>query len=222
MSGKLFIKTHGCQMNEYDSAKMADVLGAAHGLELTRERGRSRRHPDQHLLDPRKGAGKSLQPARSLEGAETGEHRPSSSASAAAWRARKAKRSSSARRMSISCSVRRRCIGLPEMIEARRATGKPQVDISFPGNRKVRSPARAARRRSDRVRLDHGRLLEVLHVLRRALHARRGNQPAVRRRRRRDRDARRAGRARNHAARPERQCVSRADARRHRSRILAC
>ena len=27
MSGKLYIKTHGCQMNEYDSAKMADVLG---------------------------------------------------------------------------------------------------------------------------------------------------------------------------------------------------
>ncbi|MDE2086144.1 MAG: tRNA (N6-isopentenyl adenosine(37)-C2)-methylthiotransferase MiaB, partial [Xanthomonadaceae bacterium] len=35
MSGKLFIKTHGCQMNEYDSAKMADVLKASHGLELT-------------------------------------------------------------------------------------------------------------------------------------------------------------------------------------------
>ena len=35
MSGKLFIKTHGCQMNAYDSAKMADVLGAAHGLTLT-------------------------------------------------------------------------------------------------------------------------------------------------------------------------------------------
>ena len=35
MAGKLFIKTHGCQMNEYDSSKMADVLGAAHGLELT-------------------------------------------------------------------------------------------------------------------------------------------------------------------------------------------
>jgi len=33
--GKLFIKTHGCQMNEYDSAKMADVLAAAEGLELT-------------------------------------------------------------------------------------------------------------------------------------------------------------------------------------------
>jgi tRNA-2-methylthio-N6-dimethylallyladenosine synthase len=35
MTGKLYIKTHGCQMNEYDSAKMADVLAASHGLELT-------------------------------------------------------------------------------------------------------------------------------------------------------------------------------------------
>jgi tRNA-2-methylthio-N6-dimethylallyladenosine synthase len=37
MSGKLFIKTHGCQMNEYDSAKMADVLQASHGMELTQD-----------------------------------------------------------------------------------------------------------------------------------------------------------------------------------------
>lgn len=35
MKGKLFIKTHGCQMNEYDSAKMRDVLMASHGLEIT-------------------------------------------------------------------------------------------------------------------------------------------------------------------------------------------
>lgn len=35
MAGKLYIKTHGCQMNEYDSDKMADVLAASHGLELT-------------------------------------------------------------------------------------------------------------------------------------------------------------------------------------------
>ena len=35
MSGKLYIKTHGCQMNEYDSARMADVLAASHGLTLT-------------------------------------------------------------------------------------------------------------------------------------------------------------------------------------------
>ena len=36
MAGKVFIKTHGCQMNEYDSAKMLDVLAAAHGLQLAR------------------------------------------------------------------------------------------------------------------------------------------------------------------------------------------
>ena len=35
MAKKVFIKTFGCQMNEYDSDKMADVLGAAQGYEKT-------------------------------------------------------------------------------------------------------------------------------------------------------------------------------------------
>jgi len=35
MSRKVFIKTFGCQMNEYDSDKMVDVLGAAQGYEQT-------------------------------------------------------------------------------------------------------------------------------------------------------------------------------------------
>ena len=37
MPGKLYIKTFGCQMNEYDSARMADVLRQSHNLELTDE-----------------------------------------------------------------------------------------------------------------------------------------------------------------------------------------
>ena len=37
MSKKLLIKTWGCQMNEYDSSKMADLLHAANGYELTEE-----------------------------------------------------------------------------------------------------------------------------------------------------------------------------------------
>ena len=35
MARKLYIKTMGCQMNEYDSDKMADVLRESHGYELT-------------------------------------------------------------------------------------------------------------------------------------------------------------------------------------------
>ena len=37
MTKKLFIKTHGCQMNEYDSSRMADLLGDSHGYELTQD-----------------------------------------------------------------------------------------------------------------------------------------------------------------------------------------
>jgi tRNA-2-methylthio-N6-dimethylallyladenosine synthase len=35
MPGLLYIKTFGCQMNEYDSGKMGDVLQAAHGMSRT-------------------------------------------------------------------------------------------------------------------------------------------------------------------------------------------
>ena len=34
MAKKLFVKTHGCQMNEYDSARMLDVLKDAQGYEV--------------------------------------------------------------------------------------------------------------------------------------------------------------------------------------------
>lgn len=35
MAKKLFIETHGCQMNEYDSSRMADLLGEHQALEVT-------------------------------------------------------------------------------------------------------------------------------------------------------------------------------------------
>ncbi len=37
MTKKVYIKTFGCQMNEYDSDKMSDVLGAAQGYEPTQD-----------------------------------------------------------------------------------------------------------------------------------------------------------------------------------------
>src|SRR4029453_17884263 len=41
MTRKVFIKTFGCQMNEYDSDKMADVLHAAQGYEPTADVGQA-------------------------------------------------------------------------------------------------------------------------------------------------------------------------------------
>ncbi|MDH4285053.1 MAG: tRNA (N6-isopentenyl adenosine(37)-C2)-methylthiotransferase MiaB, partial [Gallionellaceae bacterium] len=35
MPKKFYIKTFGCQMNEYDSGKMADMLRASEGMEQT-------------------------------------------------------------------------------------------------------------------------------------------------------------------------------------------
>ena len=37
MSGKLYIKTFGCQMNEYDSGRIADLMAAARGMERTEQ-----------------------------------------------------------------------------------------------------------------------------------------------------------------------------------------
>src|SRR6056297_4216091 len=35
MAKKLYIKTHGCQMNEYDSSRMADLLRTGETVEMT-------------------------------------------------------------------------------------------------------------------------------------------------------------------------------------------
>ena len=35
MAKKLYVRTFGCQMNEYDSDRMADVLAESHGYEAT-------------------------------------------------------------------------------------------------------------------------------------------------------------------------------------------
>ena len=34
---KLFLETQGCQMNEYDSSRMADLLGDTHQAPLVEE-----------------------------------------------------------------------------------------------------------------------------------------------------------------------------------------
>ena len=126
---KVFIKTFGCQMNDYDSAKMADVLRAAEGYEPTadveqadlvlfntcsvREKAQEKVFSDlgrvKHLKDKGVliGVGGCV---ASQEGAAIIDRAPYVD-------------------MVFGPQTLHR---LPQMIAARRAQNRPQVDISFP------------------------------------------------------------------------------------------
>ena len=65
---RVYVKTHGCQMNEYDSARMADVLRAAGGYEPTDRPDPSAGAPDTGARD-REGRQVIGIPARSSKGA---------------------------------------------------------------------------------------------------------------------------------------------------------
>jgi tRNA-2-methylthio-N6-dimethylallyladenosine synthase len=179
MSGKLYIKTHGCQMNEYDSAKMADVLGRSARTELTDRRGRGRRHPDQHLLDPREGPGEGVQPAWAA-GRKLKQHKASVVIGVGGCVASQEGEAIVRRAPYVDLVFGPQTLHrLPEMIEARRAAANRRSTSAFPKSRSSIA-CRTPRRRPDRIRFDHGRLFEVLQLLRRAVYARRGNQPTVR------------------------------------------
>jgi tRNA-2-methylthio-N6-dimethylallyladenosine synthase len=128
---KLFIRTFGCQMNEYDSDRMADVLAASDGLTLTdraddadvilfntcsvREKAQERVFHDlgrvravkRERPDVLIGVGGCV---ASQEGASIVRRAPYVD-------------------LVFGPQTLHR---LPAMIRARRATGVPQVDVSFP------------------------------------------------------------------------------------------
>jgi len=129
--GKVYIRTFGCQMNEYDSAKLADVLRAADGLEPTddpeqadlilfntcsvREKAQEKvfsdlgrvRHLKQRKPDVLIGVGGCV---ASQEGTGIVERAPFVD-------------------LVFGPQTLHR---LPDMISARRRSGRPQVDVSFP------------------------------------------------------------------------------------------
>ena len=128
---KLYIRTFGCQMNEYDSDKMSDVLNAAHGLTPTDDPAEadvilfntcSVREKAQEKVFSDLGRVKQLKRERpdlvigvggcvaSQEGAAIVERAPYVD-------------------IVFGPQTLHR---LPQLIEARRRTGRPQVDISFP------------------------------------------------------------------------------------------
>ncbi len=131
MAKKLFIRTFGCQMNEYDSDKMADLLRSAKGFEITdqpedadlilfntcsvREKAQEKvfhdlgrvKHLKQRKRDLLIGVGGCV---ASQEGAAIVARAPYVD-------------------LVFGPQTLHR---LPALIDARRSSGQPQVDISFP------------------------------------------------------------------------------------------
>jgi len=131
MAGKLFVKTHGCQMNEYDSAKMADVLKASHGLELTDDETQadvilvntcSIREKAQEKVFSQLGRWKQLKKRNPQLVIGVGGCVASQEGEAIVRRAPYVD-------LVFGPQTLHR---LPQMIDARQATQRPQVDISFP------------------------------------------------------------------------------------------
>src|SRR5918999_2503906 len=131
MPKKLYIRTFGCQMDEYDSSKMADVLAEAEGLSLTerpedadvilfntcsvREKAQERVFHDlgrvRHLKRTRPGVLIGVGGCvASQEGVAIVARAPYVD-------------------LVFGPQTLHR---LPDMIAARQSSGKPQVDISFP------------------------------------------------------------------------------------------
>jgi tRNA-2-methylthio-N6-dimethylallyladenosine synthase len=131
MAGKLFVKTHGCQMNEYDSAKMADVLAQSHGLELTDKEDEadvilvntcSIREKAQEKVFSQLGRWKQLKKKNDKVIIGVGGCVASQEGEAILKRAPFVD-------LVFGPQTLHR---LPELIEAKRESGRPQVDISFP------------------------------------------------------------------------------------------
>ncbi|HEY5802129.1 MAG TPA: tRNA (N6-isopentenyl adenosine(37)-C2)-methylthiotransferase MiaB [Lysobacter sp.] len=130
-SRKLFIQTHGCQMNEYDSAKMADVLAASDGMELTDNVDEadvilintcSIREKAQEKVFSQLGRWKALKQGGRPVVIGVGGCVASQEGEAIVKRAPYVD-------LVFGPQTLHR---LPELIAAKRATGVPQVDISFP------------------------------------------------------------------------------------------
>jgi tRNA-2-methylthio-N6-dimethylallyladenosine synthase len=164
MPKKLFIRTFGCQMNEYDSDKMADVLNASEGVVKTdnveeadiilfntcsvREKAQEKVFHDlgrvRHL--------KQLNPNLVIG---VGGCVASQEGDAIVARAPYVD-------IVFGPQTLHR---LPQLIAERKAKGKAAVDISFP---EIENLIRCRRREGRHgVRVDHGRLLEILYFLHR-------------------------------------------------------
>jgi tRNA-2-methylthio-N6-dimethylallyladenosine synthase len=128
---KLYIQTHGCQMNEYDSAKMAEVLGVEEGMVMTE----NAEEADVILINTCSIREKAQEKVFSQLGrwrALKGGDRPVVIGVGGCVASQEGeaiiKRAPFVDLVFGPQTLHR----LPELLRAKRETGRPQVDISFP------------------------------------------------------------------------------------------
>ena len=172
---KLFVKTYGCQMNVYDSERMAEVL-APQGYAADRTRPRT---PTWSSSTPatsaRRRRRRSIPSSAGCAPLKAGEARAARSAWPAASPRPRARRSC-ARAPVVDLVVGPQTYHrLPEMVARRAAPASALVETEFPAEDKFdhlprgRAPRRGRRGLPDRA----GGLRQVLRLLRGALYPRR-------------------------------------------------
>jgi tRNA-2-methylthio-N6-dimethylallyladenosine synthase len=131
MPGRYFIKTFGCQMNEYDSARMADVLREGQGLEPTTDPAEA----DVLLMNTCSVREKAQEKVFSLLGEWRAfkERRPGLIIGVGGCVASQEGEAISARAPFVDLVFGPQTIHrLPEMIGELRRAGRAVIDISFP------------------------------------------------------------------------------------------
>jgi tRNA-2-methylthio-N6-dimethylallyladenosine synthase len=131
MSGLVYIKTFGCQMNEYDSSKMQDVLGEAHGMTRTDDPAQA----DVLLVNTCSVREKAQEKVFSLLGEWRAfkELRPHVVIGVGGCVASQEGEGITARAPYVDLVFGPQTLHrLPELIEGLKRTGRPQIDVSFP------------------------------------------------------------------------------------------
>jgi tRNA-2-methylthio-N6-dimethylallyladenosine synthase len=131
MPGLLYIKTFGCQMNEYDSDKMRDVLESAHGMTRTEDPAAA----DVLLVNTCSVREKAQEKVFSLLGEWRllKQQRPQVLIGVGGCVASQEGEGITARAPFVDLVFGPQTLHrLPALIEGLKKTGRPQIDVSFP------------------------------------------------------------------------------------------
>ena len=178
---RLHVITWGCQMNVYDSGRMADVLAPLGYAPAAGAGGRRHGHP-QHLPYPRQGGGEGVlrtRPAAPAEGGGRGRARMILAVAGCVAQAEGARNPRPRALRRHRARARRPTTGCRKWWPGRPAPASAVIETDFPPEDKFdHLPESAAAAGRDRVPDHPGRLRQILQLLRRALHPRRRAKPA--------------------------------------------